>query len=206
METRTEKTCCCTVTSCAGGRLDLLFGGIARLRPGGVPKPGGQDLKEIPPEQLYDQAAFVLQDNDLFDATMRRSRSPRMPRAVTASAAVSTVCAPISSAADRKPRAGSCKKKNTARIFQILSESADCVLFYGRADEIQQFVQLAFAEYTDAVLQQQLCRNAVSIGQCAGEHAVVDAAAATGWAAFFEQCAGARVRRARRSASAAPRR
>ena len=35
-----------------GGRLDLLFGGIARLRPGGVPKPGGQDLKEIPPEQL----------------------------------------------------------------------------------------------------------------------------------------------------------
>lgn len=82
METRTEKPCCCTATSCAGGRLDLLFGGIARLRPGGVPKPGGQDLKEIPPEQLYDQAAFVLQDNDLFDATMRRPRSPRMPRAV----------------------------------------------------------------------------------------------------------------------------
>ena len=55
----------------------------------------GHDLKEIPPEQLYDQAAFVLQDNnDLFDATMRRSRSPRMPRAVTASASVSPVCAP----------------------------------------------------------------------------------------------------------------
>ena len=137
-----------------GGRLDLLFGGIARLRLDGVPKPGRQDLKEIPPEQLYDQAAFVLQDNnDLFDATMRRSRSPRIPRAATASASVSPVCAPISSAADRKPRAGSCKKKNTARIFRILSGSAGCVLFCGRADEIQQFVQLAFAEYTDAVLQ-----------------------------------------------------
>ena len=35
---------------------------------------GGHDLKEIPPEQLYDQAAFVLQDNnDLFDATMREN-------------------------------------------------------------------------------------------------------------------------------------
>ena len=34
----------------------------------------GHDLKEIPPEQLYDQAAFVLQDNnDLFDATMREN-------------------------------------------------------------------------------------------------------------------------------------
>ena len=73
MKTRTEKTCCCTATSCAGGRLDLLFGGIARLRPGGVPKPGGQDLKEISPEQLYDQAAFVLQDNDLFDDTVREN-------------------------------------------------------------------------------------------------------------------------------------
>lgn len=73
METRTEKTCCCTATSCAGGRLDLLFGGIARLRLDGVPKPGGQDLKEIPPEQLYDQAAFVLQDNDLFDDTVREN-------------------------------------------------------------------------------------------------------------------------------------
>lgn len=56
-----------------GGRLDLLFGGIARLRLGGVPKPGGQVLKEIPPEQLYDQAAFVLQDNDLFDDTVREN-------------------------------------------------------------------------------------------------------------------------------------
>ena len=54
--------------------MDLLVGGIARLRPGGVPKPGGQDLKEIPPEQLYDQAAFVLQDNnDLFDDTVREN-------------------------------------------------------------------------------------------------------------------------------------
>lgn len=34
---------------------------------------GGQDLKEIPPEQLYDQAAFVLQDNDLFDDTVREN-------------------------------------------------------------------------------------------------------------------------------------
>ena len=34
----------------------------------------GYDLKEIPPEQLYDQAAFVLQDNnDLFDATVREN-------------------------------------------------------------------------------------------------------------------------------------
>lgn len=73
METRTEKTCCCTATSCAGGRLDLLFGGIARLWLDGVPKPGGQDLKEIPPEQLHDQAAFVLQDNDLFDDTVREN-------------------------------------------------------------------------------------------------------------------------------------
>lgn len=73
METRTKKTCCCTATSCAGGRLDLLFGGIARLRLDGVPKPDGHDLKEIPPEQLYDQAAFVLQDNDLFDDTVREN-------------------------------------------------------------------------------------------------------------------------------------
>lgn len=34
---------------------------------------GGHDLKEIPPEQLYDQAAFVLQDNDLFDDTVREN-------------------------------------------------------------------------------------------------------------------------------------
>lgn len=33
----------------------------------------GHDLKEIPPEQLYDQAAFVLQDNDLFDDTVREN-------------------------------------------------------------------------------------------------------------------------------------
>lgn len=57
-----------------GGRLDLLFGGIARLRPGGVPKPGGQDLKEIPPEQLYDQAAFVLQDDDTVRENIRMGR------------------------------------------------------------------------------------------------------------------------------------
>lgn len=74
MKTRTEKTCCCTATSCAGGRLDLLFGGIARLRPGGVPKPGGHDLKEIPPEQLYDQAAFVLQDDDTVRENIRMGR------------------------------------------------------------------------------------------------------------------------------------
>ena len=34
---------------------------------------GGHDLKEIPPEQLYDQAAFVLQDNNLFDDTVREN-------------------------------------------------------------------------------------------------------------------------------------
>ena len=34
---------------------------------------GGHELKEIPLEQLYDQAAFVLQDNDLFDDTVREN-------------------------------------------------------------------------------------------------------------------------------------
>ena len=37
------------------------------------PSADGHDLKEIPPEQLYDQAAFVLQDNDLFDDTVREN-------------------------------------------------------------------------------------------------------------------------------------
>lgn len=44
----------------------------------------GHDLKEIPPEQLYDQAAFVLQDNDFFDDTVRENI--RMGRRGTADA------------------------------------------------------------------------------------------------------------------------
>ena len=71
-----------------GGRLDLLFGDSLGCGSAVFLSTGGHDLKEISPEQLYDQVAFVLQDNDLFDDTMRRSRSPRMPRAATASAAV----------------------------------------------------------------------------------------------------------------------
>ena len=34
---------------------------------------GGQDLKEIPLSQLYDQVAFVSQDNYLFDETVREN-------------------------------------------------------------------------------------------------------------------------------------
>ncbi len=34
----------------------------------------GHDLKEIPPEQLYDQAAFVLQDDDTVRENIRMGR------------------------------------------------------------------------------------------------------------------------------------
>lgn len=144
LETRTEKTCCCTATSCAGGRRissRRIFGRTAAAGwicclgeslgcgPAVFLSAGGRDLKEIPPEQLYDQAAFVLQDNNLFDDTMRRSRSPRMPRAATASAAVCPVCAPISSAAARKPRAGSCKRK-TQPVFSEFYRKVRAVLYF----------------------------------------------------------------------------
>ena len=39
----------------------------------GVITMGGHDLKEIPLHQLYDQAAFVSQDNYLFDDTVREN-------------------------------------------------------------------------------------------------------------------------------------
>ena len=34
---------------------------------------GGQDLKKIPLPQLYDQVAFVSQDNYLFDESVREN-------------------------------------------------------------------------------------------------------------------------------------
>ena len=34
---------------------------------------GGRDLKDIPLPQLYDQVAFVSQDNYLFDDTVREN-------------------------------------------------------------------------------------------------------------------------------------
>ena len=34
---------------------------------------GGQDLKRVPLKQLYDQVAFVSQDNYLFDETVREN-------------------------------------------------------------------------------------------------------------------------------------
>ena len=62
---------------------------------------GGHELKDIPLTQLYDQAAFVSQDNYLFDDTVRenirmgrrapptpRWRRPRRPQAAAASSAV----------------------------------------------------------------------------------------------------------------------
>lgn len=39
----------------------------------GVITMGGHDLKQIPLEQLYDQVAFVSQDNYLFDDTVREN-------------------------------------------------------------------------------------------------------------------------------------
>ena len=46
---------------------------------------GGHELKDIPLTQLYDQVAFVSQDNDLFDDTVRENirmgrRAPPTPR------------------------------------------------------------------------------------------------------------------------------
>lgn len=62
---------------------------------------GGHELKDIPLTQLYDQVAFVSQDNYLFDDTVRenirmgrrapptpRWRRPRRPQAAAASSAV----------------------------------------------------------------------------------------------------------------------
>lgn len=62
---------------------------------------GGHELKDIPLTQLYDQVAFVSQDNYLFDDTVRenirmgrrvpptpRWRRPRRPQAAAVSSAV----------------------------------------------------------------------------------------------------------------------
>ena len=50
---------------------------------------GGQDLKEIPLSQLYDQVAFVSQDNYLFDETVRENI--RMGKPGASDAEVETV-------------------------------------------------------------------------------------------------------------------
>ena len=49
-----------------------LIGGFWDVKKGKITL-GGQDLKEIPLSQLYDQVAFVSQDNYLFDETVREN-------------------------------------------------------------------------------------------------------------------------------------
>lgn len=53
-----------TIAKLIGGFWDVKHGSIAL---------GGHDLKEIPLPQLYDQVAFVSQDNYLFDETVREN-------------------------------------------------------------------------------------------------------------------------------------
>ena len=49
-----------------------LIGGFWDVKQGSITL-GGHDLKEIPLPQLYDQVAFVSQDNYLFDETVREN-------------------------------------------------------------------------------------------------------------------------------------
>ena len=52
--------------------LAKLIAGFWDVKSGSITM-GGHDLKEIPLTQLYDQVAFVLQDNYLFDDTVREN-------------------------------------------------------------------------------------------------------------------------------------
>ncbi len=52
--------------------LAKLIAGFWDVKQGSITM-GGHDLKEIPLEQLYDQVAFVSQDNYLFDDTVREN-------------------------------------------------------------------------------------------------------------------------------------
>ena len=45
---------------------------------------GGQDLKRVPLKQLYDQVAFVSQDNYLFDESIRENIRMGRPAATDA--------------------------------------------------------------------------------------------------------------------------
>ena len=79
-----------TIAKLAAGFWDVKTGSITL---------GGRDLKDIPLQQLYEQTAFVSQDNYLFDDTVRENiRMGRMAMTPWWAAAVHTCPATKSSA------------------------------------------------------------------------------------------------------------